>query len=88
MYVLNIYICDLSISYFRYLSLIIYYVTGISFDKKTIDQIRLHSYGLSGNKESHLSFNVSSALMAKLKNVFNKFQIHKKSIATVISNEL
>lgn len=42
--------------------------------KKIIQQIRLHSSGLSGNKESQLSYNVSSALVSSLQNLFNDFR--------------
>ncbi|XP_050428777.1 syntaxin-16 [Adelges cooleyi] len=42
--------------------------------KKIIQQIRLHSNGLSGNKESQLSFNVSSALVSSLQILFNEFR--------------
>lgn len=42
--------------------------------KKIIQQIRLHSSGLSGNKESQLSYNVSSALVSSLQNLFNEFR--------------
>ncbi|XP_050534757.1 syntaxin-16 isoform X2 [Daktulosphaira vitifoliae] len=42
--------------------------------KKMIQQIRLHSVGNSGNKESQLSYNVSSALVASLQNLFNEFR--------------
>uniref|UniRef100_A0A2H8TQB2 Syntaxin-16 n=1 Tax=Melanaphis sacchari TaxID=742174 RepID=A0A2H8TQB2_9HEMI len=42
--------------------------------KKIIQQIRLHSNGLSGNKESQLSYNVSSALVSSLQNLFNEFR--------------
>lgn len=42
--------------------------------KKIIQQIRLHSSELSGNKESQLSYNVSSALVSSLQNLFNEFR--------------
>jgi len=42
--------------------------------KKIIQQIRLHSSGLTGNKESQLSYNVSSALVSSLQNLFNEFR--------------
>uniref|UniRef100_A0A2S2NVL2 Syntaxin-16 n=2 Tax=Schizaphis graminum TaxID=13262 RepID=A0A2S2NVL2_SCHGA len=54
--------------------------------KKTINQIQSHSNGIFGNKDSQLSYNVSSALMTSLQNVFNEFQNSQKVYRNKIKN--
>ncbi|XP_060848352.1 syntaxin-16-like isoform X2 [Rhopalosiphum padi] len=54
--------------------------------KKTINQIQLHSNGIFDNKESQLSYNVSSALMSSLQNVFNEFRNSQKVYRNKIKN--
>ncbi|XP_026819219.1 syntaxin-16-like [Rhopalosiphum maidis] len=76
--------CNLQEKYIQDLTLEITRIFAST--KKTINQIQLHSNGIFANKESQLSYNVSSALMSSLQNVFNEFRNSQKVYRNKIKN--